>query len=77
MMVPFYASKSNILIIVPGWSIVPVKLNVGNTGFPRSSADLKIINVLFSLSKQKKIVKTEIQGRDGTIKEYIGEVTGK
>lgn len=28
--------------------------------------------VLLSVSQQKKIIKTEIQGRDGTVKEYIG-----
>lgn len=33
---------------------------------------LKYDGVLMSVSQAKKIIKTEIQGRDGTVKEYIG-----
>lgn len=29
-------------------------------------------DILFSISQSKKIITTEIQGRDGTVKEYIG-----
>ena len=29
-------------------------------------------DILFSVSQSKKIITTEIQGRDGTVKEYIG-----
>jgi hypothetical protein len=34
--------------------------------------DFRIDDVLLSVSQSKKIVTTEIQGRDGTVKEYIG-----
>lgn len=33
---------------------------------------LRYESVLITVSQSKKIVKTEIQGRDGTVKEYIG-----
>lgn len=33
---------------------------------------LRYETVLVTVSQSKKIIKTEIQGRDGTIKEYIG-----
>lgn len=43
-----------------------------NTGRQRKTAGIKFINILISVSQQKKIITTEIPGRDGTIKEYIG-----
>lgn len=45
--------------------------------------DFKIDDVLLQVSQSKKIVTTEIQGRDGTVKEYIGlddfqvQITGR
>jgi hypothetical protein len=45
--------------------------------------DFRIDDVLFQVSQGKKIVTTEIQGRDGTVKEYIGlddfqvQITGR
>jgi hypothetical protein len=33
--------------------------------------DFRIDDVLLSVSQSKKIVTTEIQGRDGTVKEYL------
>ena len=42
------------------------------TGIIRKTAELKLINILLTASQQKMIVKTEIPGRDGTVKEYIG-----
>jgi hypothetical protein len=38
----------------------------------RTTQDLKLINFLLTVTQAKKIIKTEIQGRDGTVKEYIG-----
>jgi hypothetical protein len=35
-------------------------------------SDFRIDDCLISISQAKKIVTTEIQGRDGTVKEYIG-----
>lgn len=34
---------------------------------------LRFESVLLSISQDKKIITTEIQGRDGTVKEYIGQ----
>ena len=45
--------------------------------------DFRIDDVLLNVSQSKKIVTTEIQGRDGTVKEYIGlddfqvQITGR
>lgn len=43
-----------------------------NTGRKMVTQLLQFDAVLCTLSQAKKIVKTEIQGRDGTVKEYIG-----
>lgn len=37
-----------------------------------SFPDVSITSALISISQAKQIVKTQIQGRDGTVKEYIG-----
>jgi hypothetical protein len=42
------------------------------TGVEHTYPDIELQTVLLSVSQAKKIVKTEIQGRDGTVKEYIG-----
>lgn len=42
------------------------------TGRPRSFAAIALETVLLTVSQAKKIVRTEIQGKDGTVKEYIG-----
>ena len=34
--------------------------------------DFRIDDILISVSQSKKIITTEIQGKDGTVKEYIG-----
>jgi len=45
--------------------------------------DFRVDDVLLQVSQSKKIVTTEIQGRDGTVKEYIGlddfqvQITGR
>lgn len=43
-----------------------------NDGKTISFGDVKLITVLATVSQSKKIITTEIQGRDGTVKEYIG-----
>ena len=42
------------------------------TGITRTTAELKLVNILLRATQAKKIVKTEIPGRNGTVKEYIG-----
>lgn len=42
------------------------------TGKPVTFPDITIDAIICTVTKVKKIVKTEIQGRDGTVKEYIG-----
>lgn len=37
-----------------------------------SGASVKLLTILCTVSQAKKIVKTDIDGRDGSIKEYIG-----
>ncbi|MDQ2718243.1 MAG: DUF6046 domain-containing protein [Bacteroidota bacterium] len=37
-----------------------------------TTKSLKLINILLTVSQAKKIITTEIQGRNGTVKEYIG-----
>lgn len=37
-----------------------------------TTPNIKYYTVLLGVTQAKKIVKTEIQGRDGTVKEYIG-----
>ena len=45
--------------------------------------DFRVDDVLLTVSQSKKIITTEIQGRDGTVKEYIGlddfqiQITGR
>jgi len=41
-------------------------------GVNKSFGPLTYQAVLITVSQAKKIIKTEIQGRDGTVKEYIG-----
>lgn len=41
-------------------------------GLFRDTPNFKTASVLMTVSQGKKIIKTEIQGRDGTVKEYIG-----
>lgn len=43
------------------------------TGISTSTKELTFDMVLLTVSQAKKIVKTEIQGRNGTVKEYIGD----
>lgn len=44
-----------------------------NNGVKRTYAGVKIDTVLFKIGQQKYIVKTPIQGRSGTVKEYISD----
>lgn len=44
-----------------------------NDGKLRSFEPVTLVAVLMEVSRAKRIVKTEIQGRSGTVKEYIGE----
>jgi hypothetical protein len=43
-----------------------------SAGKQSTFADVELQTVLLQVSQAKKIIKTEIQGRDGTVKEYIG-----
>lgn len=43
------------------------------SGIVRRFNAITFATVLITIAQSKKIVKTEIQGRDGTIKEYIGK----
>lgn len=43
-----------------------------NTNKTFTTKTLVFATVLCTVSQAKKIIKTEIQGRDGTVKEYIG-----
>lgn len=43
-----------------------------NTGLKRTTADLVMQTILLNVTQAKKIILTEIQGLDGTVKEYIG-----
>jgi hypothetical protein len=44
-----------------------------NSGNIISFEPVTFNSVLITVSRAKKIIKTEIQGRDGTVKEYIGQ----
>jgi len=43
-----------------------------NNGVEKNFDSITYEAVLLNVSQAKKIIKTEIQGRDGTVKEYIG-----
>jgi hypothetical protein len=43
-----------------------------NAGKTQTFGDVKLVTVLLTVHQSKKIITTEIQGRDGTVKEYIG-----
>ncbi|MGN6296301.1 MAG: DUF6046 domain-containing protein [Ginsengibacter sp.] len=43
------------------------------SGAMKKTPEIKMINVLFNVNHSSIIVKTQIQGRTGTVKEYIGE----
>jgi hypothetical protein len=43
-----------------------------NDGKQITTQDLTLVTVLVNVSQSKKIITTEIQGHDGTVKEYIG-----
>jgi len=43
-----------------------------NSGVVKNFDSITYEAVLLNVSQAKKIIKTEIQGRDGTVKEYIG-----
>lgn len=45
---------------------------IDNNGVQKVFDGLVYEAVLLNVSQAKKIIKTEIQGRDGTVKEYIG-----
>lgn len=42
------------------------------TGKTVTFSDVTLATVLVTLSQPKRIIRTEIQGRDGSVKEYIG-----
>ena len=56
---------------------------LGENGVADTWDDFRIDDVLLNVSQSKKIITTEIQGRDGTVKEYIGlddfqiQITGR
>ncbi len=43
-----------------------------DTGKVVSFSDITLATVLVTISQPKRIIRTEIQGRDGSVKEYIG-----
>jgi hypothetical protein len=43
-----------------------------DTGKSVTFSDITLATVLVTLAQPKRIVRTEIQGRDGSVKEYIG-----
>jgi len=43
------------------------------TGVTKKTKEIKLIDILISVNLPSIIVKTQIQGRRGTVKEYIGE----
>lgn len=43
-----------------------------DTGKERVTKEVTLINFLLTVSQQKRIITTEIPGRNGTVKEYIG-----
>lgn len=43
-----------------------------NSGKIVTYEDVTLVTVLITLSQPKRVVRTEIQGNDGTVKEYIG-----
>jgi hypothetical protein len=45
---------------------------VDNQGVKQSWADIEIDHIILTVSQTKKIVVTEIQGKDNDVKEYIG-----
>lgn len=45
---------------------------LGENGVADTWQDFRIDDVLLTVTQSKKIITTEIQGRDGTVKEYIG-----
>ena len=45
---------------------------LGENGVTDTWEDFRIDDVLLTVTQSKKIITTEIQGRDGTVKEYIG-----
>ena len=47
------------------------------TGEPVTYPEIRIASVLLSVNFVSRIIKTEIQGRDGTVKEYIGQDDAK
>lgn len=51
---------------------LPESYETRTKGQFRDTPRLRYEAVLLSVTQAKKIIKTEIQGRDGTVKEYIG-----
>jgi hypothetical protein len=45
---------------------------IGLDGEPRAYVPLRIDTVLMAVSRTKRIIKTALQGKSGTVKEYIG-----
>jgi hypothetical protein len=43
------------------------------TGTKKTTKEIKMIDILINVNLPSIIVKTQIQGRPGTVKEYIGE----
>lgn len=43
-----------------------------SNGSMASFADVRLLTVLITCNRAKRIIKTQIEGREGTIKEYIG-----
>lgn len=52
--------------------VFPAGNYTSNTGQLVTFSEVKLMTVLLTVDQAKKIIKTEIQGRDGTVKEYIG-----
>ena len=59
---------SNLVIYAQNW----IDNQTGNT-ITSFNKDIVIDSVLFNVAQQKHIVETSIQGRNGTVKEYISD----
>lgn len=59
----------------PVWADVTFKGGsyTDNNGKTVTFGDVKLVTVLLTVHQSKKIITTEIQGRNGTVKEYIGD----
>ena len=81
--IPLQKFTSKLGTIVYSNIIFNAGVILGENGVADYWDDFRIDDVLLNVSQSKKIITTEIQGRDGTVKEYIGlddfqiQITGR